>query len=129
VSIQHIRIATHRSPLALTYTRKVASEIQDIHPHINIEIVKVTTIGDAFFYKRLPAFGGKSLFASDVDQAILDGRADIAAHVIEETARALDKNWPRGWLSHIHTDDSFYFITDLKRIPELISASAGNRSK
>jgi len=128
VSIQHIRIATHQSPLALVYTRKVASEIRNLHPHISIEIVKIPTTGDAFFYKRLPEFGGKSLFTSDVDQALLDGRADIAAHVIEDTARSGDKNWPRGWLSHIHPDDSYYFITDLKKLPELI-ASSRNRSK
>ncbi len=127
---QHMRIATHRSPLALMYTDKVVSEIQRIHPHISIELVKVATQGDQFYFEALPDWGGKCLFASEVDQALLDDRADIAVHVIEESARA-NASWPRGWLctiSHLYGDDSFYFITNLKKISELLFSSSRSRS-
>jgi len=119
---QHIRIATHRSPLAIAYTNKVASDIRRLHPYIRIELVMVATKNDQFYFKPLPGWGGKCLFTSDVDQALLDGRADIAAHVIEERPR-MGAGWPRGWLcttSHPYGDDSFYFITDLRKIPELL---------
>lgn len=127
---QHIRIATHRSPLALMYTDKVASEIQRLHPHISIELVKVATQGDQFYFEALADWGGKCLFASEVDQTLLDGRADIAVHVIEECARA-NVHWPRGWLcmpSHLSGDDSIYFITNLKKIPELFFSPSRSRS-
>lgn len=127
---QHIRIATHRSPLALMYADKVASEIRRLHPDISIELIKVVTKGDQFYFEPLPELGGKCLFTSEVDQALLDGRADIAVHVIEERART-NAGWPRGWLctaSHLYGDNNFYFITDLRKIPELLFSSPRSRS-
>ena len=118
---QHIRIATHRSPLAIMYTNKVASDIRILYPYLSIKMVMVATKSDQFYFQSTPVWGGKCLFANDVDQALLDGRADIAAHVIEERPRV--GAWPRGWLcttSHPYGDDSFYFITDLRKIPELL---------
>ncbi len=54
----HIRIATHRSPLAQMYSKKVAAEIEIIHPHINIELVHIDTKGDQFYFEPLPELGG-----------------------------------------------------------------------
>jgi len=122
----HVRIATHRSPLALKYAAKIASEIKSIHTHLSTELVHVITKGDQYYFEPLPELGGKSLYGSAVDAALLDGRADIAAHVIEETARSA-KDWPRGWLcakSHLDEDNGLYFITDLKIIPQLIFSSS-----
>ena len=78
----HIRIATHRSPLALMYADKVASEIQRLHPHISVELVKIATQGDQFYFESLPEWGGKCLFTKEVDQVILDGQADILRAVM-----------------------------------------------
>lgn len=125
----HIRIATHRSPLALKYASKVAAEIQNLHPQMSTELVHVLTKGDTYYFEPLPELGGKSLYTSEVDAALLDGRADIAAHVIEETARSA-KDWPRGWLSaksHLEGEESLYFITELKKIPELLFSHSRNR--
>ena len=118
---QRIRIATHQSPLALMYTEKIVSDIQRLHPNIRIELVKVATKGDEFYFEPPPDWGGKCLFIRDVDQTLLDGQADIAVHVIEERPRT-GASWPRGWLSAMlynYGDEGFYFITDLRRIPEL----------
>jgi len=126
---QSIRIATHQSPLALMYTDKVASDIQHLYPHISIELVKVATQSDQFFFPALPDWEGECLFAREVNQALFDGRADIAAHVIEESARA-NISWSRGWLcmkSPFYEDNSLHFITDLKRIPELLFLSSRSR--
>ena len=121
----HVRIATHRSPLAMMYTKKIVADIQQVHPHLGVDIVEVDTKGDQYFFERPPEQGSKCLYAEEVDRAILDGRAEIAVHVIEERARAsLRGNWPRGWICAIsksHGDDCFYCITDLRKIPELLT--------
>ncbi|MDX8403885.1 MAG: hydroxymethylbilane synthase, partial [Mariprofundaceae bacterium] len=80
----HIRIATHRSPFALMYTKKIAAEIEQMHPQIAVELLEVDTKGDQFYFEPLPDLGGKCHFIEEVDRALLDGRADLAAHVIEE---------------------------------------------
>ena len=121
----HIRIATHRSSLALMYTKKIASKIQSMHPNISVELVQVDTKGDQFYFESPPEFGGKALYIEEVDRALLDGRADLAAHVIEEKVNATS-GWPRGWIcakSHIDGDNSLYFITDIKRLPEYLFSS------
>jgi len=121
----HIRIATHRSPLALMYTKKIAAQIQNMHPQISVGLVEVDTKGDQFYFEPPPEFGGKALYIEVVDRALLDGRADLAAHVIEEKANAAS-NWPRGWIcakSNVDGDNSLYFITELKRLPEHLFSS------
>ncbi len=118
----HIRIATHRSPLALKYTKKIAAEIENMHPQISVELVQVDTKGDQFYFKATPDLGGKCRFIEEVDRALLDGLADLAAHVIEEKPNGA-ADWPRGWLcakSHLEGDNSLYFITELKRLPEYL---------
>ncbi|GAV20624.1 porphobilinogen deaminase [Mariprofundus micogutta] len=112
------------------YTDKVVSDIKRLHPYISIELVKVATKGDQFYFEPPPEWGGKSLYGSDVDQTLLDRRADIAVHVIEERPRA-STNWPRGWLSALsypYGNDSFCFITDLRKIPELLFSISKSRS-
>jgi len=118
----HIRIATHRSPLALMYAKNIAAKIQNMHPNITVELIQVDTKGDQFYFQSPPDMGGKALYIKDVDRALLDGRADLAAHVVEEKPNATS-GWPRGWIcakSHIEGDNSLYFVTELKRLPEYL---------
>lgn len=96
-----------------------------MHPQISVGLVEVDTKGDQFYFEPPPEFGGKALYIEVVDRALLDGRADLAAHVIEEKANAAS-NWPRGWIcakSNVDGDNSLYFITELKRLPEHLFSS------
>ena len=77
-----LRIGTRGSPLALaqaheTQRRLVAALVL---PEAAIEIVTFTTTGDRITDRPLMEVGGKGLFTKEIDEALLDGRIDIAVH-------------------------------------------------
>ncbi len=85
----HIRIATRRSPLALWQAEYVARRLREIDPSVTTELVKIVTRGDKILDVPLAKVGGKGLFTKEIDQALLDGRADIAVHSMKDVPTAL----------------------------------------
>jgi hydroxymethylbilane synthase len=75
-----LRIATRQSPLALWQANHVRGQLLQAHPDLQCELVPLVTTGDRFQKDRLQAIGGKGLFVKELEEAILDGRADIAVH-------------------------------------------------
>ena len=78
-----IRIATRESKLAKAQADLVGKAISKAHPDLSYELVFVTTTGDKFM-GDLSRVGGKVAFVKEVQQALLDGRADIAAHSMKD---------------------------------------------
>ncbi|MBU8898246.1 hydroxymethylbilane synthase [Corallococcus sp. H22C18031201] len=79
-----LRIATRQSPLALWQARHVASLLTARHPGLEVSLVEMTTAGDRFLSAPLSAVGGKGLFVKEIEQALLDGRADLAVHSLKD---------------------------------------------
>ena len=79
-----IRIATRSSPLALWQANYVKRELEQIYPRLMIELVPLVTEGDRFLTKSLAEVGGKGLFVKELEEAILENRADIAVHSIKD---------------------------------------------
>lgn len=80
-------VATRRSRLARTQTDLVVETLRAAHDGLEVEILEVTTTGDR---DRRPfaEIGGKGLFTSEVENALVEGRADIAVHSAKDlTAR------------------------------------------
>jgi hydroxymethylbilane synthase len=73
-----IRIGTRGSQLALWQARTV-SELLSAHDVV-CEIVTIKTSGDRLQDAPLSEAGGKRLFVKEIEDALLDGRADIAVH-------------------------------------------------
>ena len=78
-----VRIATRQSPLALWQAEFVKAELERFHPGIAVELVK-STQGDKILDAPLAKIGGKGLFVKELEQALLDGRADIAVHSMKD---------------------------------------------
>jgi hydroxymethylbilane synthase len=74
-----LRIATRGSALALAQARMIgaAAEAATGRP---FELVVVQTTGDRIQDRPLAAIGGKGLFVKEIQEALLDGRADLAVH-------------------------------------------------
>ena len=87
-----IRIATRRSPLALWQAEHVADTLRRIHPGIKVEIVGMSTRGDKILDAPLAKIGGKGLFVKELEQGMLEGRADIAVHSMKD----VPVNFPEG---------------------------------
>lgn len=81
---ESLRIATRKSPLALWQAEYVRSELQRLHPGLEVELVTFTTQGDKILDVPLAKIGGKGLFVKELEVAMLDGRADIAVHSMKD---------------------------------------------
>ncbi len=79
-----LRIATRTSPLALWQARHVARQIEVRHASIEIQLVPLRTEGDRVADVPLGKIGGKGLFVKELEHALLEGRADIAAHSMKD---------------------------------------------
>ncbi|MGQ0622011.1 MAG: hydroxymethylbilane synthase [Panacagrimonas sp.] len=79
-----LRIATRESPLALWQAEHVRDRLVAHHPGLRVELVPMTTSGDQFLSGPLSASGGKGLFVKELEQAMLDGGADLAVHSMKD---------------------------------------------
>lgn len=82
--ISTLRIATRRSPLALAQAEFVARALGERYPDIDIALLPIRTTGDRLLDAPLARFGGKGLFIKELEQALLDGRADLAVHSMKD---------------------------------------------
>ena len=84
MSQQVIRIATRKSPLALWQAEHVAERLRIAHPGLQTQLVGMTTQGDRVLDAPLAKVGGKGLFVKELEQGMLEGRADIAVHSMKD---------------------------------------------
>ncbi len=75
-----LRIATRSSAQARTQAESVAGALRSAHPGLTVELVFVDTIGDQRQDVPLHEIGGQGVFVKEVQRAVLEGRADLAAH-------------------------------------------------
>ncbi|WP_199610256.1 hydroxymethylbilane synthase [Flocculibacter collagenilyticus] len=92
-----VRIATRKSALALWQAEFVKAELEKHHPDLSVELVPMSTQGDKILDTPLAKIGGKGLFVKELEQAMLDGRADIAVHSMKD----VPVDFPEGL--HLHT--------------------------
>ncbi|MSQ58824.1 MAG: hydroxymethylbilane synthase [Betaproteobacteria bacterium] len=77
-------IATRESALALWQARHVRERLCAAYPSVEIELLGMTTEGDQNLATSLAKIGGKGLFIKELEQALADGRADIAVHSMKD---------------------------------------------
>jgi len=74
-----VRLATRGSELALTQSRSIAARIE-AELGVDVALVPLKTTGDRLQNVSLAKVGGKGLFVKEIEEALLDGRADVAVH-------------------------------------------------
>jgi hydroxymethylbilane synthase len=83
-----LRIATRGSTLALRQSALVRERLIAAHADLGragaIEIVTIRTTGDRVQDRPLAEIGGKGLFAKEIEEALYDGRADLAVHSLKD---------------------------------------------
>jgi hydroxymethylbilane synthase len=77
-------IASRESRLAMWQARHVQALLQGLYPHCEITILGMTTKGDQILDKSLSKIGGKGLFIKELENALLDGSADLAVHSLKD---------------------------------------------
>jgi hydroxymethylbilane synthase len=78
------RIGTRKSALALWQANWVQSELLKHFPSLSIQLVTITTKGDKIRDVPLADVGGKGLFVKEIEEALLEGRIDLAVHSMKD---------------------------------------------
>ncbi len=94
--MNRLRIATRQSALALWQAEHVATQLRDAHPHLQVELVPMTTRGDQILDRPLAQIGGKGLFLKELEVAMLEDRADIAVHSLKDVPMELEPGFAIG---------------------------------
>ena len=84
MALKHIRIATRKSPLALWQAEFVRMGLIKHYPDLTVELITMTTQGDRILDTSLSVAGGKGLFIKELEQALLNGQADLAVHSMKD---------------------------------------------
>jgi hydroxymethylbilane synthase len=79
-----LTIGTRGSALALWQARHVASIIEKAHSNITVELMTIKTQGDKILDTPLAQIGTKGLFTKEIEEALLDGRVDLAVHSMKD---------------------------------------------
>jgi len=77
-----IIIGSRGSKLALIYAERAKSKMLEFC--LDVEIKKITTIGDINQKERLSEIGGKGLFSKQIENELLDKKIDIAVHALKD---------------------------------------------
>lgn len=79
-----LRIATRRSRLALWQSEHVAERLRALDGVGEASLLPLSTRGDRELDRPLAEIGGKGLFLKELEQALLDRRADLAVHSLKD---------------------------------------------
>lgn len=121
LSPQKIVIASRESLLAMWQAKFIQKCLGELYPQTEISILGMTTRGDQILDQSLSKIGGKGLFIKELEQALEDGRADIAVHSMKD----MPMNVPEGFKLAAITEredprDAFVSnqYTSLQELPE-----------
>ena len=87
-----LRIATRESALALWQAEFIRDGLLHAVNGIDVELLGMTTKGDRFLEAPLSKIGGKGLFVKELEQAMYEGRADLAVHSMKDVPMELPED-------------------------------------
>ncbi|MBU1230348.1 MAG: hydroxymethylbilane synthase [Proteobacteria bacterium] len=87
--MKHVTIATRGSQLALWQAEHISALLRARRPGLEVELLKIKTTGDKILDVPLAKVGGKGLFVKEIEEALLDGRADLAVHSMKDVPTEL----------------------------------------
>lgn len=130
-----LTIATRQSPLALWQANFIKDSLIKLYPALVVELLTMSTKGDRILDTPLAKIGGKGLFVKELEQALLDGRADIAVHSLKDVPMQLPEGLvlPVFCTRHNPTDafvsTKFAHIDDLPKGSKLGTSSLRRQSQ
>jgi hydroxymethylbilane synthase len=86
--MSRLRIATRGSQLALAQSGLIARRIEE-SLGVETELVEIRTSGDRIQDVSLAKIGGKGLFIKEIEEALLQGEADLAVHSAKDLPAAI----------------------------------------
>ena len=87
--VKELRIGTRGSRLALHQSNWVKDKIGEAHPDLPVTLIRIKTAGDRIQDVPLAKIGGKGLFVKEIEEALIQGRIDLAVHSIKDVPTEL----------------------------------------
>lgn len=81
---KRLTVGTRGSELALWQAEWVKSALRHRFPDLTVELAPIKTRGDKILDVPLARVGGKGLFVKEIEEALLDGRIDLAVHSMKD---------------------------------------------
>ena len=88
---REIHIGTRGSKLALWQANWVQNELLKRHPSLSVQLTVIKTKGDKILDVPLAKVGGKGLFVKEIEDALLEGKIDLAVHSMKDMPAELPK--------------------------------------
>ena len=123
VGITQITIATRESALAMWQAHHVMQQLQALYPQIEIKILGMTTTGDQILDKTLSKIGGKGLFVKELEQAMQEGRADIAVHSLKDVPMVMPEGFVLAAIGEREDPRDAFVSNQFKKLEELPAGS------
>ncbi len=82
-------LVSRSSALALQQSEWAQSELERLHPGLQVDILTLQTKGDRDTSRPLPEIGGKGLFTQELEESLLADRADLAVHSLKDLPTTL----------------------------------------
>lgn len=84
-----VRVGSRKSQLALIQTETVIKSLKLHHPHLEFEIITMSTTGDNILDKALSKIGEKSLFTKELEVALAKREVDFVVHSLKDLPTTL----------------------------------------
>lgn len=88
--MKKIRIGTRGSALALAQAELAKKLLLENIPEIDAEICVIRTVGDKDHVRSLVSFGGQGVFVKEIEEALLEGKIDLAVHSLKDVPDSMD---------------------------------------
>lgn len=119
--MQNIVIATRGSQLALWQAHHIKDSLEKHHSGLQVELSVIKTKGDIILDVPLAKVGGKGLFVKEIEEALLEGKADLAVHSMKDVPMELPAGLVLGCIPEREVPtDSFLSVHfgSLKDLPQ-----------
>jgi hydroxymethylbilane synthase len=120
MTMKKLTIATRGSKLALWQAHHTRDRlIEACEGELEVELLILKTKGDKILDVPLAKVGGKGLFVKEIEEALLDGRADIAVHSMKDVPGELEEGLHMAAVSERADPRDAFCSTKSKSLDEL----------
>lgn len=117
--LKTLKIATRKSPLAMWQAEHIKSRLESLYPDLEVTLVTMVTKGDKILDTPLAKIGGKGLFVKELEQALYDGRADIAVHSLKDVPMELPEGLTLGTYCKRESPTDAFISNNFEKLDDL----------
>jgi hydroxymethylbilane synthase len=125
-----VRLGSRGSRLALTQAELAAEALRQANPELDVALVPITTTGDRDRSKPFGEIGARGVFVKEIEEALLEGRVDVAIHSAKDmTSTATDGLAIGAFLAREDARDALCGADELRAGMRIGTASARRKAQ